>query len=103
MSAAAHLYQRGDCRMMAQKIADLEHDCLCLALRLYAVDDSTFAVETAAVMERWRPRCAIELGLAEVAEPAICATCNGSGEGMYDGTRCMDCHGWGIERDREEA
>lgn len=69
MSAAAHLYQRGDCRMMAQKIADLEHDCLCLALRLYAVDESTFAVETAAVMERWRPRCAIELGLAEPHDP----------------------------------
>lgn len=69
MSAAAHLYQRGDCRMMAQKIADLEHDCLCLALRLYAESEDTMAVETIAVMERWRPRCKIELGLAESADP----------------------------------
>ena len=69
MSAAAHLYQRGDCRMMAQKIADLEHDVLVLALRLYAESEDTMAVETIAVMERWRPRCAIELGLAEPHDP----------------------------------
>lgn len=23
----------------------------------------------------------------------ICPTCNGSGEGMYDGTTCPTCHG----------
>ena len=23
----------------------------------------------------------------------ICSACNGSGEGMYDGTRCHYCHG----------
>ena len=28
-------------------------------------------------------------------EPGICPTCSGSGEGMYDGAICSDCHGWG--------
>ena len=35
----------------------------------------------------------------------ICPTCNGSGEGMYDGTRCPDCKGKGtilIEVDEPE-
>ena len=30
--------------------------------------------------------------------PPICAYCNGSGEGMYDGTRCWHCKGEGVER-----
>ena len=25
----------------------------------------------------------------------ICPTCNGSGEGMFDGSTCSDCGGWG--------
>lgn len=29
----------------------------------------------------------------------ICGHCNGSGEGMYDGTTCSACGGSGIERD----
>ena len=29
------------------------------------------------------------------SEPGICQTCNGSGEGMFDGAICSDCHGWG--------
>lgn len=37
----------------------------------------------------------------ESDEPEICATCNGSGEGMYDGTRCSSCGGSG-ERKKEE-
>jgi hypothetical protein len=28
----------------------------------------------------------------------ICIGCNGSGEGHYDGTRCSDCGGCGVER-----
>lgn len=28
-------------------------------------------------------------------EPGICTHCNGSGEGMYDGTRCNWCKGKG--------
>ena len=36
-------------------------------------------------------------------EPEICQYCNGSGEGMYDGTRCSHCHGNGtIRHDLEE-
>lgn len=27
----------------------------------------------------------------------ICSACNGSGEGQYDGTRCMMCKGSGTE------
>jgi len=28
-------------------------------------------------------------------EPSICPDCNGSGEGMHDGTRCATCKGRG--------
>ncbi len=28
-------------------------------------------------------------------EPVLCASCNGSGEGMYDGSRCSTCNGKG--------
>lgn len=36
-------------------------------------------------------------------EPLICIGCNGSGEGMYDGTRCRSCGGSGVERaERDE-
>lgn len=31
-------------------------------------------------------------------EPLICIGCNGSGEGMYDGSRCTSCGGSGVER-----
>lgn len=32
----------------------------------------------------------------EEDEEQICSACNGSGEGMYEGTRCWSCHGKGI-------
>ena len=32
-------------------------------------------------------------------EPGYCPQCNGSGEGMYDGSKCGHCHGSGVERD----
>ena len=32
-------------------------------------------------------------------EQGYCPQCSGSGEGMYDGTRCSKCHGSGVERD----
>ena len=36
-------------------------------------------------------------------EPELCTYCNGSGEGMYDGTRCGHCGGRGTMRhDMEE-
>ena len=28
-------------------------------------------------------------------EPTICGSCNGSGEGLFDGTRCYACKGCG--------
>jgi len=31
-------------------------------------------------------------------EPALCRSCDGSGEGMADGRICRACDGWGIER-----
>lgn len=45
----------------------------------------------------------------EVEEPEdddeddLCSACNGSGEGMYDGSTCSTCHGYGHERpERDE-
>ena len=29
------------------------------------------------------------------SEPGICPACNGSGEGMHEGTRCVTCKGAG--------
>lgn len=38
----------------------------------------------------------------ESSDPEICSSCNGSGEGMYDGTRCMSCGGSGVEHEEYE-
>jgi hypothetical protein len=40
-----------------EELARLYRDALTLALRLMGEDESTFSPETAAVMDRWRPRC----------------------------------------------
>lgn len=32
----------------------------------------------------------------------ICPHCDGSGEGMYDGSSCYSCRGTGVERDEED-
>ena len=46
---------------------------------------------------------AVELAEQAQNEPSICLACNGSGEGMYDGTRCRSCGGSGVERtERDE-
>ena len=46
---------------------------------------------------------AVELAEQAQNEPSICTACNGSGEGMYDGTRCRSCGGSGTERtERDE-
>ena len=39
-----------------QKVAELERDCMTLALRLYGENPDTFAPETRECMARWRPR-----------------------------------------------
>lgn len=31
-----------------------------------------------------------------------CSQCNGSGEGMYDGSKCHRCGGSGVERDNSD-
>ncbi len=31
-------------------------------------------------------------------EPEVCPNCNGSGEGMHDGTKCSVCKGTGVEK-----
>ena len=37
-------------------------------------------------------------------ESPLCSACNGSGEGMYDGTRCSSCGGSGVvNASKEEA
>lgn len=35
-------------------------------------------------------------------EEVLCCGCNGSGEGMYDGTTCGKCKGSGVERSRPD-
>ena len=34
-------------------------------------------------------------GILEIDEPGICLACNGSGEGMHEGTTCYQCKGEG--------
>ena len=37
------------------------------------------------------------------AEDVLCSTCNGSGEGMWDGSVCRNCKGTGVDMsDRDE-
>ncbi len=46
---------------------------------------------------------AAELAEQCAEESRTCIACNGSGEGMYDGTRCRSCCGSGVERtERDE-
>ena len=36
-------------------------------------------------------------------EDEICSACNGSGEGMWDGSTCYKCHGCGQEPTEPEC
>ena len=36
------------------------------------------------------------------ADKVICNNCNGSGEGMYDGSVCQSCKGMGEVSERDE-
>lgn len=83
------------------RVADMEHDLLVLALRLYSESPDTFAIETERVMRRMRPLCEAEMGI--VAEPAVCPTCFGSGDGYHEGEACSACGGWGLARDKVAA
>jgi len=44
---------------------------------------------------------AIKTVMSKDDEPGMCSNCNGSGEGMHDGTICMLCGGSGVEKERE--
>ena len=46
-----------------ERVAELEKDCLTLAMRLYGESDDTFSPETYEVMKRWRP--VMEAALAQ--------------------------------------
>lgn len=35
-------------------------------------------------------------------EERLCGACSGSGEGMYDGSRCHACSGRGVEPDYDD-
>lgn len=58
------------------------------------------------------PSCEVEDGLLDALFEVvsvddldldrICGACAGSGEGMYDGTRCASCGGSGVPRDYDE-
>jgi hypothetical protein len=43
---------------------------------------------------RWKARLMADDG-PDDSEPGICPACNGSGEGMHDGTTCGTCKGEG--------
>lgn len=43
------------------------------------------------------PRTTID----NITDDLLCGSCNGSGEGMYDGSTCCHCGGSGEERDYE--
>ena len=36
------------------------------------------------------------------ALPVVCDACNGSGEGLSEGSHCRDCHGTGERREGDE-
>jgi len=72
-------------------------DSIELSFREDGCDDATIAEVLAAVQQH------IENPPEE--EDGHCTTCNGSGEGMYDGTRCGSCGGRGVvkgERDMDD-
>ena len=41
-------------------------------------------------------------GCYNESDDDLCANCNGSGEGQYDGTRCPVCKGSGTEQKESE-
>ncbi len=40
--------------------------------------------------------------MSEDEEKPVCTNCNGSGEGMHDGTKCTMCKGSGVESVEKE-
>lgn len=89
--------QRG---RQALRIADLEHDCLILALAVYEARPA-LPVEAERVMAKWTERVQEELGIE--SDSPICNECAGSGEGLRDGTVCRYCNGSGVRPNRIAA
>jgi len=52
-------------KRQALRIAELEHDCQMLALRLLYESPHTMAEGTESALDRWRPRCEQLLRRAE--------------------------------------
>jgi hypothetical protein len=73
------------------KTADAQ-DCLWLinelAGRVASITGDASDLEDAA--------CALIKHIDDDGEDPLCAQCSGSGEGQYDGTRCMTCKGKGT-------
>ena len=66
----------------------------------YAIDQEV-AERILALDRGWSIHVAEEQVIADAEleyEPPLCGDCNGSGEGMYDGSRCRGCRGSGVER-----
>ena len=54
-----------------------------------------YSTESSRVQKHWDQ-------LEPEVEPELCAACNGSGEGQYDGTRCGYCGGRGSVETKED-
>jgi hypothetical protein len=70
------------------------------APRPLSVDTKTFADNWAATFGRKELPITMEPDDTDIEpedddEDDICSACNGSGEGMYDGSTCYKCHGYG--------
>ncbi len=46
------------------------------------------------------PKCRIIYNddIDDESDDGYCANCSGTGEGQYDGTRCMSCKGSGVTK-----
>ena len=57
---------------------------------------STIHPTIASALRPFAPRNSVIHDDAPELEEGICPSCNGSGEGMYEGQRCYSCKGSGT-------
>lgn len=76
-----------------QVISILERLHVCLEQSEYATFGSVDLSDIAQTMQE---------EIEAFDEPTLCAACNGSGEGQYDGTRCYHCKGKGCHPSERE-
>lgn len=96
--ALAHLDEPADPFEYISKASHEQCRELVLALknRIAELDCDTCHLEDAAC------QLSSEIEAQALADnPPLCANCNGSGEGQYDGLTCRSCRGTGIERYEE--